>query len=262
MQRTNAEIQLPPAITAAGPTACAAWARFVADERFRPSTRSIYRGRALQFLRWLETQDLELGQVTPAEVERFLDGLNVGSDHSRMTYRTALRRFFDALVSYGAIPGNPADPAEQGTSILLATALPNPVQPETGEQPPTLADLKSFLHELDNTNEESEYFRPGLVAMYPIVIGGMDLSEIAAFTGIPLPEVELYAGRMRENGIWTPDEKILVDFDDPESPEAIVNLALIVGCAAGVFKRSAVPDAEDSKQPQQDTASRQHLESE
>jgi hypothetical protein len=134
-------MQLPPAVSAAGPAACAAWVQFVADERFRPSTLSIYRGRALQFLRWLEVQHLGLSQVTPAEVERFLHGLNVGSDHARMTYRTGLRRFFDALVAYGVIPGNPADQAGRGTDSLLATAPHDPVQPETDEQPPTLLEI-------------------------------------------------------------------------------------------------------------------------
>jgi len=218
------------------------------------------RQRALQFLRWLEAQDLGLCQVTRAEVERFLDGLNVNSDHGKMTYRTALRRFFDALVAHGAIPDNPADHSRQGMDIPLETPPADPVQPATNDQPPTLADLKAFVHDLDNIDEDSDSFRPGLVAMYPIMVGGKDPSEIAAFTGIPLQEVELYAGRLRENGIWTPDGKIVVDFDDPESAEAIVNLVLIIGCAKRDWRRSSAPDDEDSKQPQQDTAVQQHSE--
>src|SRR5262249_30534233 len=36
----------------------------------------------------------------------------------------------------------------------------------------------------------------------PVVVGGMDLREIAAATGIPLGEVETSAGRLRGNGIY------------------------------------------------------------
>jgi hypothetical protein len=103
--------------------------------------------------------------------------------------------------------------------------------------------LKGFSQDLDGIEEGSRSFRPGLVAMYPIVIGSMDTKEIASVTGIPLAEVEIYAGRLRENGIWTPDGKIVVDFEDPESEEAVVNMVLIVGCAAGKFCRSTEPGA-------------------
>jgi hypothetical protein len=244
----DAPTDCPAAIRAAGPAARAAWDDFVAGAAFRPATRYRYRTDAARFLRWLEPQGIELGQVTPQLVERFLDTHDVSLATKGM-YRTGLRRFFDALVARQAVPSNPADQAGCGTDGPLAappagSREATPV--EDGRS--TLEELKAFLYDLDRISEDSDYFRPGLVAMYPIVVGGMDPQQIAAFTGIPLPEVELYAGRLRENGVWTPDGKIRVEFEDPDSLDAIIELVMHIGCARGAYIRTPAADDEDSGQ--------------
>jgi hypothetical protein len=243
----------PPLIHAAGPEACAAWDEFVAGEGLKPSTQKLYRKQAVHFLRWLEAQSLGLAEVTPAHVASYLDSQGI-CYQSWKIYRSRVRRLFALLVARRVLPSNPAKGKGIGRSTSVPVAAPSPelsaampAASETGERPPTLADLKTVLWELDHIREDSKYFRPGLVALYPLVVGGMDLQQIAAFTGIPLAEVELYAGRLRENGIWTPDDKIAVEFDDPASDEAIVELALIIGCAAGIFVRTdASSSTEDS----------------
>jgi hypothetical protein len=153
-----------------------------------------------------------------------------------MIYRTPLRRLFEALADQDVLRTNPARALPEAANLERRQGDPAVA---SDEAPVTLTDLKAFLDDLDHIGDCSKYFRPGLVAMYPLVVGGMDTEQIAAFTGIPPAEVEEYAGRLRENGIWTPDAKVVVDFDDPASTEAIVNLVLIVGCAAGVFRRFA-----------------------
>lgn len=231
---TTPPTKLPAAIAAAGPDAVAAWEQFIEGWGLADSTRTMYRGRASGFLRWLASRGIALGQVTPQLVAEFLASSQC-SPKAGYSYRTALNRLFDGLTARGVIPSNPtratggaggAKDAAHGTSAK-----------ETPEGPPTLADLQELLLELDGIREGSEYYHPGLVAMYPIVVGGMDPQAISSFTGIPLEEVETYVARLRENGIWRPDGKIAVDFEDPASDEAVLNLVLIIGCAAGEFGR-------------------------
>jgi hypothetical protein len=238
MTRDTTSDSIPPAIATAGPAACGAWADFVAGDGLQPSTRKLYRNRARQFLAWLEPQGIGLAAVTRATVESYLDG-QATCDHERMIYRTPLRRLFDALAAHGAIPANPAGAVRRSNGRGVSAGETSTAADEAA---PTLDDLKSVLFDLDHISEGSDYFRPGLVAMYPLVVGGMDIERIAAFTGLPPAEVELYAGRLRENGVWTPDGKVAVDFEDADSAEAALNLVLIVGCAAGVFERGPLED--------------------
>jgi hypothetical protein len=217
----------PTTMAVAGAAARAVWSDFATGTGLAPGTIKNYRNAARMFLAWLQSRDIALSQVTRETVEAYLNLRDLCS-HEKMVRRTPLRRLFRSLVAAGAIPFNPLD--------------------QSAEKPEgigTLAELKAFLLELDYIGEKSDSFRPGLVAMYPVVVGGMDSHQIAAFTGIPLEEVELYTSRLRSNGIWTPDGKIVVDFDDPASDEAIVNLVLIIGCAKGTFQRfPASPDNE------------------
>jgi hypothetical protein len=231
---TTTSDTIPPAIAASGPQARAAWEAFLAAEGLKVSTRRHYRSRALQFLAWLGPQ---LAAVTRATVESYLD--TRPSPHERYLQQAALRRLFDALTDQGVLPANPARPGPHADD---QAASAGETAAASDEAPPSLADLKAFLFDLDHIGEGSEYYRPGLVAMSPLVVGGMATEQIAAFTGLPPVEVELYAVRLRQNGIWTPDGKVAVDFDDPNSAEALLNLVLMVGCAAGKFRRFAPGD--------------------
>jgi hypothetical protein len=215
----------PPLICTAGPEACVAWDEFLAGEGLQASTRYQYRQHALHFLRWLEAQGVGLAQVTSAHLTSYLDTQH--TTLSQRHYRTPLRRLFALLVARHVLLSNPADVKRGKVGVPPA---------------PTLAGFRTLLWRLGRITKDSPWFRPGLVAMYPMVVGGMDPQQIAAFTGMPLPEVELYAGRLRANGIWTPDGKaIALDVADPTSAEAILDFVLMIGCAAGTFGRTDIP---------------------
>lgn len=226
----SAEDPTPAAIAAAGPAACEAWQRFLSEYQGRAAA-PLYRAVAVRFLRWLEPQEIVLAEVTPAQVQDFLGGLHV-KGATRRVYRSGIRQFFEAMKAQGVISSNPVPALERaagGTTGGSDEAKP------TGSPSP-LAELQEFLLELDRIKEGSVCYRPGLVAMYPIVVGGMDTQSIAADTGIPLAEVETYVGRLRENGVWSPDGKVVLDSADQDLAEFTVNLVYIVGCAEGVFK--------------------------
>ncbi len=201
------------------------------------------RALATRFLHWLELAGVGLADVTPPQVDDFL-GTHDISPGTKTFYRTLLRRFFDALVACGLMQVNPIAAAKPRAvePPAEAGAMNEDVEDENHTGPTPIAELTAFPHDLGISDEGDEFFRPGLVAMYPIIVGGMDAREITATTGIALAEVELYIGRLRENGIWTPDGKFVIDFDDPQSAEAIVNLVYIIGCAKGIFVRVPAPD--------------------
>jgi hypothetical protein len=121
----------PATIIAAGPAAVAAWDDFTASGALRASTQSIYRRTALRFLHWLEPQGIGLSQITPLLLERFLDEKDL-SYESKVTYRTALRRFLAALIARQAVPSNPADRAKlnvQGSETVAAS----PTRPDMND---------------------------------------------------------------------------------------------------------------------------------
>jgi hypothetical protein len=212
--------------TVSATDSAAAWEQFVSDWQGRAGGTYLSVGK--RFLRWLEPSGVGLAEVTPDIVRRFLDGLGV-KPHSKGVYRSGLRALFDALAAHGSVAKNPVLALSGGAGAANAST----------DGQPTLAELKFFLRYLDDYREGDPFYRAGLVAMYPIVVGGMDTQAIASFTGIPIEEVETNAARLRDNGIWTPDGKIAVDFDDPASDEAAVNLILMIGCAGGLFARVA-----------------------
>jgi len=64
----------------------------------------------------------------------------------------------------------------------------------------------------------------------------MDPTKIAAFASIPLAEVEHYIGNLRENGIWTTDDKVAVEsYPDVEPMEIILQVL----CATDMIERRA-----------------------
>jgi hypothetical protein len=208
---------VPPAIAAAGPEARAAWDDLTRGEDFRASTRDAYRGAALRFLRWLEPQGVGLALVSPRLVERFLDEQDL-APKSKVTYRTGVRRFFDALVARNALPSNPADEAELSVERLEAAAAATPPEETAaeawpasseGSHPgrPTLAELKGYVRELalDPIEEDDEDFAAALVLVAALYLGSRDLEGLSRLTEIPLPLIEQFAGRLRANGVWTAD---------------------------------------------------------
>jgi hypothetical protein len=84
----------------------AAWDDYSASAGFAPTTRAFYHGIATRFLCWLESRSIEVEKVTLWQVECFLDEQHV-NPATRSSYRSTLRRLFDALVARGLVPLNP-----------------------------------------------------------------------------------------------------------------------------------------------------------
>lgn len=215
---------VPRIVRDAGTRAVESYLCFFANLETR-HTGYVFRTATKHFLRWGGDAGLTLGGIGAGHIDAFFSNTRWKASTVKF-YFGALKKLFSHLEADRVIERSPF------------AGLSPPRQHCPDLPPRTLEALKGFLQDLDGIKEGSRSFRPGLVAMYPIIIGGMDTKEIASVTGIPLAEVEIYAGRLRENGIWTPEGKIAVDFEDPESDEAVVNMVLIVGCAAGKFCRS------------------------
>jgi hypothetical protein len=211
---------IPAGIRDAGPNAVESYLRFLIG--FEYPTRYILRAAGKHFFQWAEKAGIPIGALQPGDINAFFDNAD-WQFATKRTYFSYLKRLFVHLESDQIIERSP---------FADASAPKKPTRR-------SLEGLKQFLKELDGYTEESEYYRPGLVAMYPIIIGGMDTNEIANSTGIPVEEVETYANRLRENRIWLANGKIAVDFEDPEkeADEAVLNMVLIIGCAAGEFQR-------------------------
>jgi hypothetical protein len=196
-------------------------------------TGYVYRAATKHFFRWMDQQGLPLESLRAGHVETFF-AKTPWKSSTVSFYFHSLKKLFAHLESDRAVNRSPF------------AGLPTPKPLARRVRKGALEELKQFLLDLDGYDEKNKHYGPGMVAMYPIIIGGMDTKEIAEVTDLPLEEVEIYAGRLRENGIWTPDNRIAVDFDDPEKDAdlAVVNMVLIIGCAAGVFARYSAEAAD------------------
>jgi hypothetical protein len=183
---------LPTAIAAAGPAAVAAWHDFTGAEGFRAATRDIYRRTALRFLRWLEPQGIGLAQVSAGVVERYLAEQGI-APNSKVTYRTAVRRLFDALAARQAVPTNPTDRAGGGADDPLSL--------------PTLTEMKAAIRDLDPSamDDDPEMLDAGVVLLAGLHLGTGKIEPISRFTGVATERVAEFAERLRANGVWTPD---------------------------------------------------------
>ena len=76
-------------------------------KRLGLSTQITYRNCVSSYLRWLEAEGMQWSDAGPQEVERFLDTKGY-RERSRMTYLTAIRRFYDVLRQCGVASTNPA----------------------------------------------------------------------------------------------------------------------------------------------------------
>lgn len=218
---------VPAVIREVGPKAVESFLCFFARAKSE-HTGYVYRSAANHFFRWCSDRGLELDSLKAGHVAGFFEAKHdEWKTSTAKTYFRSLQQLFEHLEADRILERSP----------FVGAARPK--RPETESEQRALKELKQFLRELDGYDEGSKSYRPGLVAMFPIFFGCMDEKKIAAVTGIHLEEVETYVGRLRGNGIWTEDGKIVVDFEDPEKEAdlATVNMVLIIGCAAGVFQR-------------------------
>jgi hypothetical protein len=95
-------------------TSAGAAAVFAADEFFFGTIRNAHTRRAYlhavrQFLAWAEARGLELAGIAPRDVGQYLDSLGSTTGiATRKQHLSALRHFFDGMVTRHAIILNPA----------------------------------------------------------------------------------------------------------------------------------------------------------
>ncbi len=219
----------PPAIIAVGSAACAAWDDFTAGGSICSTTRSLYRQAALRFLRWLESQDIGLAQVTPCLVERHLEELHV-SRSSKTTYRTGIRRLLDALVAHHAIPPFPTTNAQ--------------AQPDNSLPP--LAEMKAAIRELDpaGMDDAPDMLDAGVVLLAGLHLGTKNLKRLSRFTGVAPEHVAIFAERLRANGVWTCDGRTAGMWDQEGGEIALlldilIAVGLVECCPAGAESTAA-----------------------
>jgi integrase/recombinase XerD len=140
---------LPALVAAAGPAAHFVWDEFFAGQVRNPHTRRAYVHAVRQFLTWAEGQGVELHQVTPGLVGRYVDQLRLGIP-SKKQHLAALRGFFDALVlrhvvllnpvasvrgdRYSVIEGKtPEIAVEQARRLLASIKISKQVKSKQGE---------------------------------------------------------------------------------------------------------------------------------
>ena len=206
---------VPAVIRAAGSKAVESYLCFFARKSNQPSA-------AKGFFLWCSEYGLELTSIRAGHVATYFEHL---SDKKRgatpVIYFYSVGKLFRHLEADRVIDASPFD----GVS---------PPQKKMG-----LAKFKSIVRDFDNLEEGDEHFNAAMVVLYPLVIGGMDVGNISCFTRLPYSEVNLYVSRLRENGIWTSDDKISIEKESNGDEGAmIVELILQVLCATGMMERA------------------------
>lgn len=138
---------IPAIVTEAGTNARFAYAEFFGDQIASDHTRRAYRYAVHRFLRWCETEGLEIARIPPGSVGHYLRTLTTsdGKPASKPTQKlhlAAIRRFFDTLVQRHAVALNPA------------TSVRGPVvRNVTGKTPATdPAQARALLDSIDASN--------------------------------------------------------------------------------------------------------------
>lgn len=104
-EREAAEV--PSWVSQAGDAARFAFEEFFHGQIRNPHTRKAYLHALRVFSAWCQARGIELVQVMPGHVGRYLDALDVAVP-TRKVHLSALRRFFDELVMRHVVILNPA----------------------------------------------------------------------------------------------------------------------------------------------------------
>ena len=99
--------EVPCWISQAGDAACFAFEEFFHGQIRNSHTRKAYLHALRVFSEWCQERGIELVQVMPGHVGRYLDALDVAVP-TRKVHLSALRRFFDELVMRHVVILNPA----------------------------------------------------------------------------------------------------------------------------------------------------------
>ncbi|MFN3191260.1 MAG: tyrosine-type recombinase/integrase [Aureliella sp.] len=99
---------LPSLVASAGPGARFAWEEFIYAKIRNKHTRRAYEHSIRSFLSKCESIGRSLPHVSPRDVADYLDGLDVGPS-TKKVHLSALRHFFDCLVTRHVVVLNPAN---------------------------------------------------------------------------------------------------------------------------------------------------------
>jgi hypothetical protein len=216
---------LPEIIRTAGEDAVRAYRKFLDDPARSPNTRRVHRNRVRRFLRWAEGQGLTLRSITPDHWLAFT--FEAGYSPAAASHaRTPVARLFMHLVAAGVPTISPFFPQRRRNRHRPWPTV-------------TLNEIKAAMHELGDWEEDSVKYRAALVVLAPLAIGTMRPGAVAAFSGVPEPQVCEYAGRLRRSGVWRRDWKLDVwgdtsgtgatALEDLEVMEVILDVAIAIG---------------------------------
>jgi hypothetical protein len=235
---------VPALIAAAGEPAVRAYREFLDDPKWSPNTRKLYRVRARRFFRWAEARGLTLKAIDTPALAAYADEIaRTKSRQEAPLYLTPVRGALGHLARSGVLASDPCPKGQpngrgnENTADGSAPAIP-------------LGELTRIVRELDNWEDDSEFFQAGLVVLAPLSIGTMDPAAVAAYTGVPEPQVREYADRLLANGVWRPDGAITVEGEDPETGEPVLkDLDVILGVliAIGHIRCQLLPDGEAAR---------------
>lgn len=106
-QSVEPETNAPALVIRQGPAARFAWEEFFHGEIRNANTRRNYLHAARRLIAWLDARGIELHQVAPAHVGRYIDE-HPGSAPTKKLHLAAIRGLFDKLVVRHVMLLNPA----------------------------------------------------------------------------------------------------------------------------------------------------------
>lgn len=107
VQAVSTTVMVPELDERAGGAARCAWDEFFYAEHHNLHTQRAYERAVRRFLAWCEEEGLELANIAPGKVGKYLTALG-GSPAKRNQHLSALRGFFDRLVNRHVVFINPA----------------------------------------------------------------------------------------------------------------------------------------------------------
>jgi site-specific recombinase XerD len=166
-------------IVHAGDQAVAAFLAYLNESRWSPSTRTSYERSLRRFFAWAERGGLSLASIRPEELAGYRGHLALWMTADSVAVdMTPLRGLFRQFVRAGVLA---VSPFESGCCEVQAAEPSVP-----------LAELKQAVRELDDWEEDSEFFQAGLVMLAPTCIGTTDPRAISRYTGVSLRQVREY----------------------------------------------------------------------
>jgi integrase/recombinase XerD len=122
-------IAIPAEVQSLGTAAAFAWDEFFSGRLRNPHTRDAYQRAVMRFLDWLAPAGVELPQVTPGMIGRYMDELPLSIPTKKLAL-AALRAFFDCLVQRHVCILNPAASVRGERYSVVEGATPEITAPQ------------------------------------------------------------------------------------------------------------------------------------